>query len=174
MFPALVPGFRYIASISSIKCDINLYWHKRPLMNKRIIKTCEKSAKKLGLHLKIINVFDDLKKKKQGLVPLLLYQGVPPIVFSKNIASVRNCPDVTLLNFLFGPCILSFCLFIFLSFCIFVFLNIFSCIFFCLFFCSYVFLSFFLFFFCLFCLDTMLIICLKGLKFQKSLFVSKF
>ena len=30
MFPALVPGFRYIASISSIKCDINLYCQNTP------------------------------------------------------------------------------------------------------------------------------------------------
>ena len=35
----------------------------------------------------------------------------------KNIARVRNCPDVTILNSLFGLCLLSFCIFVFLSVC---------------------------------------------------------
>ena len=53
-----------------------------------------------------------------------------------NIARVQNCPDVTILNSLFGLCLLSFCVFVFflfgfLSFCLFV----------SLFFCLFVFLS---------------------------------
>ena len=54
----------------------------------------------------------------------------------KNIARVRNCTDVTILNYLFGLCLLSFSLYVFLSFCLFVFMS-----FFCLF-VFYVFLSF--------------------------------
>ena len=77
-----------------------------------------------------------------------------------NIARVRNCPDVTILNSLF-----VFGLFVFLHFCIFAFLS------FCLF-C--LFLSFCLFVFLSFCLDITVIKRLKGLLYQKSLFVSKF
>ena len=66
---------------------------------------------------------------------------------AKNITKVRNCTDIT---------ICLFVLFIFFSFCLFVFLS----------FCLSVFLSSRLFVF--------LIKCLKGLKSQKSLFVSKF
>ena len=127
---------------------------------------------------------------------------------------MRNCPDVTIFNYLFGLCLLSFCPFIFfyfLLFCLFVFLScspfvmLSCCLFvmlsFCLFiifhFCNFDFLSVYLFVylslwlfvslsfflfvflsFCIFllsfCLDIMLIKCLKGLKCQKSLFVSKF
>ena len=47
----------------------------------------------------------------------------------KNIASVRNCPDVTILNSLIGLCLLSFCLFVFLTFCLFVFLSFYLFIF---------------------------------------------
>ena len=60
----------------------------------------------------------------------------------KNIARVRNCPDITILNSLSGLLVvfsnglfvvfLSLCLFVFLSFCFFVFLS----------FCPFVFLSF--------------------------------
>ena len=55
-----------------------------------------------------------------------------------NIARVRNCPDVAISNSLFGPCLLPFCLFVFLSFglfCNFVFLSFrrFVCLYFCLF-----------------------------------------
>ena len=57
---------------------------------------------------------------------------------NKNIARVRNCPDVAILNSPFGLCLLSFCLFVFLSFCLFV--PLFFCVSVCL--C-----------FCLFCLD---------------------
>ena len=39
-------------------------------------------------------------------------------VHMKNIARVRNCPDVTILNSLLALCLLSFCLFVFLSFCL--------------------------------------------------------
>ena len=60
----------------------------------------------------------------------------------EHIARVRNCPDVTILNSLFGLCHLFFCPFVFL-------------------------------YFSLFFLDIMLIKCLKGLKSQKSLFVSE-
>ena len=45
----------------------------------------------------------------------------------KNIARVRNCPDVTILNSLFGLRLLSFCFFAvlsFLSFCLLVFFNL--------------------------------------------------
>ena len=66
----------------------------------------------------------------------------------ENIARVRNCPDVAIVNSLFGLCLLSFCLFVFfLSFCLFVLLY------FCLFVFS--FLSFCLFvIFCHFCLPS--------------------
>ena len=73
----------------------------------------------------------------------------------EKIPRVRNCPDVTILNSLFGLCLSFFCLFILLSFslfdsfCLFVFLS------FCIFylfvflpFCLFVFLSFLSF-----CLD---------------------
>ena len=101
----------------------------------------------------------------------------------QNIARVRNCPDVTKINSLFGLWVLSYlfvCLFIlssfglfaFLSFCLFIFLS--CCLFVMLSFCHVVFLSFCLFVFLSFCLDIMLIKCLKGLKSKKSLFVSKF
>ena len=65
------------------------------------------------------------------------YRGTCHILESKqqNIARVRNCPDFTLSNSLFGLCL-------------------------------YVFLSF--------CLHITPIKCQKGLKSQKSLFVSKF
>ena len=75
-------------------------------------------------------------------------------IVQQNIARVRNCPDITILNSLFS--LLSFYLSSFLSFCP-VFFYFFT---FCL--------------FCLFlsiCLDIMLIKCLKGLKSRKSLFV---
>ena len=42
------------------------------------------------------------------------------VVEVKNIARVRNCPDITTLNSLFGVC-----LFVFLSFCLFVLLSFF-------------------------------------------------
>ena len=80
------------------------------------------------------------------------------------------------LNSLFGLCLFDFFLFlflflfVFLSFCLFVFLSFHLFVFssFRLFvFCLFVFLSFSLFVLCL-------IKCLKGLKSQKSLFVSKF
>ena len=66
----------------------------------------------------------------------------------KNIARVRNCLDITILNSLFGLCLLSFCLFAFVFFVFFVFLS--------------------------FCLDITLIKCLIVLKCQKSLYVSTF
>ena len=59
----------------------------------------------------------------------------------KNIERVRNCPDVKIINSLFGLCLLSFCL---LYFCLFVFP--FFVLFFCLVFC----LLFFFFSFCRF------------------------
>ena len=62
----------------------------------------------------------------------------------ENIARVRNCPDIAILGSLFGLCL-------------------FSSSFFC---CLFVFLPF--------SLDIPLIKCLKGLKFQKSLFMSEF
>ena len=78
------------------------------------------------------------------------------IVINSNTARVRNCPDIAISNSLFGLCLSSFCLF-------------------CLrFFVFFVFLSFFYSVFLSFCLDITLIKCLKGLKCQKSLFVSKF
>ena len=40
---------------------------------------------------------------------------------NKKIARVRNCPDVTMLNSIFG--LLSFCFFVFLSCCLFDFLS---------------------------------------------------
>ena len=57
---------------------------------------------------------------------------------------MRNCPDVAILSSLFGLCLSSFCLFVFLpssllSFCLFVFLSF--CLFVFLSFCLYVFLS---------------------------------
>ena len=100
----------------------------------------------------------------------------------KNITRVQNCPDVTISNSLFALLVffsfchvvfLSFChfpIFVFLLFCLFVFLS------YCLF-CLFVMLSFCLyviFEFLSFCPDIMLIKCLKGPKYQKSLFVSKF
>ena len=80
----------------------------------------------------------------------------------------------------FSPFVLlSLCLFVFLSFCLFVFLFFFyilTCLSFCLYVCLsfFVFLSFFPFVFLFFCPDITLIKCLKGLRYQKSLFVSKF
>ena len=75
------------------------------------------------------------------------YGNIFYILELKNIARVRNCPDVTTLDSFFGLCLLSFCLFVFLSFCIFVFLSfrLFVFLSFCLFdflsFCLFVFLS---------------------------------
>ena len=50
-------------------------------------------------------------------------------VVIQNIARVRNCPDITILNSLFVLCLfvlLSFCLFVFLSFDLFVFSSFLS------------------------------------------------
>ena len=81
---------------------------------------------------------------------LALHQGPCGNLRAKNFARVRNCPDITILNPLFGLfTFLYFCYFVFLSFCLFVFLYL------------------------SFCLDITLIKCLKGLKPQKSLIVSK-
>ena len=96
---------------------------------------------------------------------------------------MRNCPDVTIQNSLFGICLFEFVVFsafvilffvmlffvmFFLSYCLFDFLS------FCLFLCFFLsFLSFFLFVFLSLCLDIMPIKYLKGLKSQKSYFVSK-
>ena len=72
-----------------------------------------------------------------------------------NITRVRNCPDVTTLNSLFGLCIFELLSVCFFSFCLFVFL------------------SFYLFVFLSFCLFVTLIKCFQGLKSQKPLFPSK-
>ena len=52
---------------------------------------------------------------------------IPELALSvalKNIARVRNCPDITILNSLFGLFVLlSVHLFVFLSFCLFIFLS---------------------------------------------------
>ena len=61
----------------------------------------------------------------------------------KNIARVRNCPDVTILNSLFGLCLLSFCLFVFSPFCLFAFLSFCILVFWP--FCLYIFMPFCLF-----------------------------
>ena len=73
----------------------------------------------------------------------------------ENITRVRNRPDITIWNSLFGLCLfplfLSFSIvFVFLSFCLFVFLSV--CLFVFLSFCLFVFLSFCLFVFLSFCL----------------------
>ena len=66
------------------------------------------------------------------------------MIFFKNIARVRNCPDVTILNSLIGLCLLYFCLFchygnfVLLSCCLFVILSF--CLFVILSFCHVVFL----------------------------------
>ena len=49
---------------------------------------------------------------------LNLSSGLDTQAFYKNIARVRNCPDVTILNCLLGLCQLSFCLFVFSSLCL--------------------------------------------------------
>ena len=49
----------------------------------------------------------------------------------QNIARVRNCPDNTISNSLFSPCLLSFCLFASLSFFFFFLLCFFSSFLFC-------------------------------------------
>ena len=102
-------------------------------------------------------------------------------VRDQNIARERNCPDVKILNPLFGLCLFVFVYFhllVFLCFCLFVFFHLFFLSFwsYCLFvlFVFFDFLFFCLFVFLSFCLDIMLIKCLKCLKSQKSLFVSKF
>ena len=74
----------------------------------------------------------------------LRMQNCHPGMLIENIARVRNCPDVAILSSLFGLCLSSFCLFVFLplsllSFCLFVFLSF--CLFVFLSFCLYVFLS---------------------------------
>ena len=70
-----------------------------------------------------------------------------PEYMKKNIARVRNCPDVTILNSDFGLCLLSFCPLVILSFCF----VLSFCLFVFLFFCLFVFLSCFVFLsFCLF------------------------
>ena len=110
------------------------------------------------LHLKTLT----LKKLR---IYLTVKKNTPETSCLKNIARVRNCPDVTILNSLFGLCLSVFLSFFFLPFRLFVFFCKF-------FFCLFVFLSFC--FFLSFCLDIMLIKCQKGVKSQKSLFVSKF
>ena len=94
-------------------------------------------------------------------------------IYKKNIARVRNSPDVAILNSLFGLCLLSFCLFclfvflylclyVFMSLCLFVFLSFYLFVFspFCLFvFLFFVFLSFCLFVFLPFCIFVFLSFC---------------
>ena len=75
------------------------------------------------------------------------YDCFVPVMFKKNIARVRNCPDVTILNYIFVLC-LFFCLFV--NFCfVFVFLSFFWSfglfVFFLVFLVFLVFLSFCLF-----------------------------
>ena len=52
---------------------------------------------------------------------------IPMIVKIKNITRVRNCPDITILNSLFGILVFLscciFCLFVLLYFCLFAFLS---------------------------------------------------
>ena len=96
----------------------------------------------------------------------MLMANINSIQQKAKLARVRNCPDITILNFLFGRC-----LFICSSFCPFIFLTFFLFVFFCL--CVF-FLHFCLFIFLSFCLYITLIKCLKGLESQKLLFVSKF
>ena len=94
--------------------------------------------------------------------PKASYKTSSKIASFENIARVRNRPDVTILNSLFG-----LCLFAFLLFCLYVFLSFLSC-------CLVVFFALLSFIMLSFCLDIMHMKCLKGLKAQKSLFVSKF
>ena len=49
--------------------------------------------------------------------PVELLVGKIVVRRHKNIARVRNCPDVTILNCLLGLCQLSFGLFVFSSLC---------------------------------------------------------
>ena len=95
-----------------------------------------------------------IKFRNQILIRIRLQLAIDQAVErSENIARVRNCPDVTLLNSLFGLFILSFCDLDFLCFCHFVILPFSS-------FCLFVFLSFCHFDFPSYCLLVFLLLCL--------------